>query len=379
MPISSAATKLPRGRCAGLGGRARPALLCLAAAGAFARGFGRCPACPHLFDRGHVLFAVGRPFLAGGGSFAGSGAIRTTSRSGSRMSIACTSRWRMAWSRCRRARSAQAAAASSAGSSTSIALSIRRFQRRPPTSTAAVTRAARVRLARQHCQQFRRVRRGVLADHHRQFRKAVETGDRDHRAAAVDQVDLAAMLPQRHRLALDQADIDRVGQAALDQRRADPGQAFELLFGALRVDRQDRRAGAGAERGEDRLAVGRGAPLDADVGDPEPERGAGFDQALRGAVRNRPIQGLAGDEHRAAGAGGEHDRDAAPHYSAAQACSPAPPHPHPIPMGRGVHPSHAACSTIHTTSSSKPMPAWRAISGTSEVGVMPGWVLTSSR
>src|SRR5439155_26114134 len=49
------------------------------------------------------------------------------------------------------------------------------------------------------------------------------------------------------------------------------------------------------------------------------------------------------------------------------------------PRRRPLYPSHDAFSTIHATSSSKPMPTCRAISGTSEVGVIPGWVFTSSR
>ena len=43
------------------------------------------------------------------------------------------------------------------------------------------------------------------------------------------------------------------------------------------------------------------------------------------------------------------------------------------------HPSHTALSTIHATSSSNLIPAWPAISGTSEVGVIPGCVFNSSR
>ena len=39
--------------------------------------------------------------------------------------------------------------------------------------------------------------------------------------------------------------------------------------------------------------------------------------------------------------------------------------------------SHAAFSTIQLTSSTKSVPASMAISGTSDVGVMPGWVFNS--
>src|SRR3984957_4692295 len=42
-----------------------------------------------------------------------------------------------------------------------------------------------------------------------------------------------------------------------------------------------------------------------------------------------------------------------------------------------AHRSHEASSTIHETSSPKETPACAAISGTRDVSVMPGWVLTS--
>ena len=52
--------------------------------------------------------------------------------------------------------------------------------------------------------------------------------------------------------------------------------------------------------------------------------------------------------------------------------------PPPSPL-RPFHESHAAFSTIHPTRASKEIPACRAMSGTSEVGVIPGWVFNSSR
>ena len=44
-----------------------------------------------------------------------------------------------------------------------------------------------------------------------------------------------------------------------------------------------------------------------------------------------------------------------------------------------VHCRHSACSTIHDTRSGKLMPMCLACSGTSDSGVMPGWVFISSR
>src|SRR6516165_7872378 len=73
---------------------------------------------------GHVFFANGRPFLDGGASFCASGLTRKTSRSGRRTSTVCTSRFRMALDRSRRASWAHALAGVSVGRSTSIALSM---------------------------------------------------------------------------------------------------------------------------------------------------------------------------------------------------------------------------------------------------------------
>src|SRR5690606_25417640 len=43
----------------------------------------------------------------------------------------------------------------------------------------------------------------------------------------------------------------------------------------------------------------------------------------------------------------------------------------------GSHRLREASSTIHCTNSPNERPSWAAISGTSDVSVMPGWVLTS--
>ncbi len=50
-----------------------------------------------------------------------------------------------------------------------------------------------------------------------------------------------------------------------------------------------------------------------------------------------------------------------------------------IGVGAAAQRSHEASSTIQRQSAPKGMPAWAACSGASEVGVMPGWVLVSSR
>src|SRR5690349_3691053 len=110
---------------------------------------------------------------------------------------------------------------------------------------------------------------GAFADDQGQLREAVEPGHRDYLALAVDQIELAAVLPKGERFAFDEADIERVRQSALDDRRANPRQCLELLLGPPWAHGKDRRAGAGAERGEDRVAIRRLASFDFDIGDNE--------------------------------------------------------------------------------------------------------------
>src|SRR5215471_8403341 len=121
----------------------RLAQLCLALGSITRQCFPTLRAGRWFVCRRHVFFADGRPFLDVGASLETSGFTRTTSRSGRRTSTTCTSRLRMALDRSRFASSAHALAGESAGSNTSIALSIRKFQRRSPTRMAALTRAAR--------------------------------------------------------------------------------------------------------------------------------------------------------------------------------------------------------------------------------------------
>src|SRR4030095_2154617 len=52
--------------------------------------------------------------------------------------------------------------------------------------------------------------------------------------------------------------------------------------------------------------------------------------------------------------------------------------PHHSRRSLCAHRSHEASSMIQRTSALKPIPRYAACSGTSDVAVMPGWVLTSS-
>ena len=111
--------------------------------------------------------------------------------------------------------------------------------------------------------------RGTFADDKRQLGEAVESGHRDHAALAIDQLEFTPVLPKGQRFAFDETDVERVRQAALDDRGANPWQCLELLLGPPGVHGEDRRAGAGAERGEDRVAICRLASFDFDVGHDE--------------------------------------------------------------------------------------------------------------
>src|SRR6185437_1146961 len=131
------------------------------------------------------------------------------------------------------------------------------------------------------------------------------------------------------------------------------------------------------------LAAGHGAALDLDIGDDEAEPGAGG-QGARLELRRPGVEAAGAVKlEDAAGDRGERRRQhqpapAAQPGEAARAPDDRLPGGAPPALGATDQGSHAAFSTIQTTSDGKSIPAWRAISGTSEVGVMPGCVLTSS-
>ena len=220
VPISSAATKLPRGR-AGLAA-SRPAWL--SPRPALLPRLGRAAA--DLRSR-HVLFAVGRPFLAAASLAAPRRTHDQPVRQAhvDRRDVALRAGWSLRSSAARSVPGARPA--SSSGSATSMPLSSRRFQRRPPTRTAAVDPRGELGLARQHAEQVaprapaRRRRPARSAARKASSRSAGITAP-----LAVDQHELAVVLPEGERLALDQADEDRVGQAPLDPRPSAPRAAL---------------------------------------------------------------------------------------------------------------------------------------------------------
>jgi hypothetical protein len=211
------------------------------------------------------------------------------------------------------------------------------------------------------------VERGVLPDDERQGRPAVEALAGDERALAVDQRKLALVLPEREGLAFGEADVDRVGEEPLDRGGAHPRDRLELGLDLRRVDGEERRPALRADRAQHGVARGHLAALDLDVGDREAGAGGDREEAVAERAAGRAPVGPEG----AAGSDCEADREKTGERGA------------PLPRGAGAappgHASHAAFSTIQETRSWNEIPAAFAMSGTSEVGVMPGWVLTSRR
>src|SRR6516225_2352272 len=145
----------------------------------------------------------------------------------------------------------------------------------------------KIRLGGQYVEQFCGVVCGVLTDHERQLREPVEVAHRDDGAIVIEQIELAAMLPQSEWFALDKADIERVGKPALDHRRTDPGQPLQLLFGSRRTDAQDGSARRRTKRCEDGVTVGSFAPLDLDVCHDQTQARGAIKDALGSEVQRR--------------------------------------------------------------------------------------------
>src|SRR5690606_12432826 len=195
-----------------------------------------------------------------------------------------------------------------------------------------------VRLPRQHLDEPRRVPRRVLADHDEQAGEALEALARDDGSVAVDEMQLALALPQRERLALDEPDVQRVGEEALDRGAPHPGEAFEPRARLDGADRQDGGAALGLDGAEDRFAGRPLASLDPDLA----YREAGFGRGGEGALAQRvglppdPAHEPACREH-----GGAAQRDRADPGARKDAAA----------AGGGLaHGSSAAFSTIQRTS-----------------------------
>ena len=246
-------------------------------------------------------------------------------------------------------------------------------------------------------QEFLGPRLGATADHQRQAGQAWGYVGLQHGAVIGDDRDPAVLLPERERDPLLDADLQLAGIELEHGRIGDPRIGLEPLARVLDVQEQQ-RGGAGDARGGEHLIAAEMVIADERERDDAearrigeavarvPERG---DQgcnmlALDGAV------GQAG-QHQGSGSGGsrparepcleqqgpalQEPPEAAPRRAtlrvlAGRATGPRPWHD-------PCHRSSEASSIIHRTSSSNAIPACAAISGTSDVSVMPGCVLTS--
>jgi len=204
------------------------------------------------------------------------------------------------------------------------------------------------------------------------------------------QLNAFVVLPQRERAALDDVDADRIGQAAFDGDAFDPVEGENPSPCLSRGKGQDRIAAPDLKRRQNGLGRRLVVADAVDVFDGHAEAGGGpHDGVAHGVVEQGAIAGLieppaAGQDERAHSA--ENGEQACPLADRAQRA-------HARASGRAVagrtafgrqaivetQLSHDAFSTIQATSSEKSMPLSAAISGTSESGVMPGWVLISSR
>ncbi len=83
---------------------------------------------------------------------------------------------------------------------------------------------------------------GALADHERQGEEAARHIGFEHRAIIRDHRQLAVLLPQRKRLALDDVDLKLVREELLHRCVGNPGIGLEAISHGDRIEEQERRA-----------------------------------------------------------------------------------------------------------------------------------------
>ena len=243
---------------------------------------------------------------------------------------------------------------------------------------------------------------GAFADHEGKAGPALVAHVVDRGAVGGDDRDLAVLLPQRIRRALDEVDHEMVGIELAHARRLDQRLGLEPRARRRGVEKQQRALRIDPGLGENLRLAEIGLAGDGHDRDVEAERAGDIvaqaalagDKRLVFAAAHRAEQGGAEQEP-----GGQSDADAArrgareqarPGEDAARGALARKQHARRFdrmariggPRGRAkrqdfAHRPHDASSTIHETSSPKDMPACAAISGTRDVSVIPGWVLTS--
>ncbi len=212
------------------------------------------------------------------------------------------------------------------------------------------------------------------------------------------------MLPDRLGGTLGDGDHQGVGQQPHHPRGLHPAHLFDPAAQGAEVERQDRLAGMQRHGAQD-VGLGlRRCALHVDRREPEADgrqpdvqavdqgRRAGLHpvagEQRRGQAdshhQNGNDQGEAGAQADALG-GAELGGGLAlgarrlAHARSGAAPGGAGPGLRRIARTATHYRGHEASSTIQRTRSSYPIPKDAACSGTSEVGVMPGWVLTSNR
>jgi hypothetical protein len=207
------------------------------------------------------------------------------------------------------------------------------------------------------------------------------------------------MLPDSDRLSLDQPHRQATWINLLDMGVGDPGQLHKSGARRMGIDRHHRSRAIEAQLLQD-IDIG-GFRIAADMHVLKGKAGAGGHGLCNGAGMSPERHAVKAGEgekgqgrHRAEmrandnAAGGQRrkrahrtaqetrqNKSARKRIASGRSCCVGPIGPCPV----SGHRRHEASSTIQLTNSSNEWPACWAISGASDVGVMPGWVLISSQ
>ncbi|MNS61252.1 hypothetical protein D3C72_942760 [compost metagenome] len=237
----------------------------------------------------------------------------------------------------------------------------------------------------------------VASNEQRQGSEFIVTQRRDDAAALFDQRQFRAMLPDAEGLAFFQANLDRLRVDLTDIHVFHPRKLHELAARRIDVECNQRGAAIKAEKLEDIDFGGLQIAGDLHVLNGETRsRGRRLRNDICVAAERHAIKAghrVEGDGRNRAGMGGNVDAsgrkaDAEAHNTTQRARQ----HHAVVGICRRCellalfcrrlfagHRKHEASSTIQLTRLPKERPAWAAISGTREVGVMPGCVFTSSQ
>jgi len=265
----------------------------------------------------------------------------------------------------------------------------------------------------EQCEEFPGAQLRAVAHHQRKVRIGRRHVRLEHGAVTGDHPDPARLLPQGERFALGDRDHQAIGQQLLDGRFRDPGIGLEAGAGIGDIEEQERGASGYAGGGENFLAAEMVLPRQRHRRDIEADDirrhvadiAEKIEHHVGVAATHGAIARAHGDDRYGSREPGtprqprkpirhavEPAVDAAPPALRLQQSYPAAAAPVGTASPRNgnrrsgpgrlrrlgsIQRSSAASSTIHETSSSKVIPAKAASSGTRDVSVIPGCVLTS--